>query len=349
MHARDKCWPQNLWSAKKRPSQETNSSDFAELIKSGRPYIDKSMFIEYFFKHNQWIQKFCFDYPSQSGKSINLSMLKYFFGDESAKHLFDGLEISKYPKYMAHQGRYKVIYLNFNELKNTTEADVRVTYKKIIQQLYQAHYYLIDNGDQKCPTALDEYQIKNFMSIINGDGDEITFDRALKNLMEYISADRKRYTSSFRSPILLVDGGDALVLSREHREIASIIFGGLENFDFYNRVITMGNRQSQRCNPAIHRSIDNDEARKHFGCSHEELTSILQSHGIDVVSLPLAPDFYYQELHHYNAPTEIPDNGKISPSFFNQYYIEKPAYFPKTITKILEEKSLNNNASPQLK
>jgi len=56
--------------------------------------------------------------PRRFGKTLNLSMLRYFFEktEKSNMHLFKDLEIATHADCMAHQGHYPVIFLTFKDL-----------------------------------------------------------------------------------------------------------------------------------------------------------------------------------------------------------------------------------------
>ena len=58
--------------------------------------------------------------PRRFGKTMTLSMLKYFFSEENAaenRKLFDGLEVSKDEAVMAEQGKRPVLFLTLKEWK----------------------------------------------------------------------------------------------------------------------------------------------------------------------------------------------------------------------------------------
>ncbi|MCD8078839.1 MAG: AAA family ATPase, partial [Lachnospiraceae bacterium] len=67
--------------------------DFAEIVTKGFYYVDKTGMIKELL--DDWGKVNLFTRPRRFGKSINMSMLKYFFEIGTDKHLFDGLSISK--------------------------------------------------------------------------------------------------------------------------------------------------------------------------------------------------------------------------------------------------------------
>ena len=82
-------------------------SDFKELIEEDFYYFDKTNFIEEVIKDGAKVK--LFTRPRRFGKTLNISMLKYFFDVENNKHknrkLFKNLKISKTEKGMSSKDR----------------------------------------------------------------------------------------------------------------------------------------------------------------------------------------------------------------------------------------------------
>ena len=91
-------------------------SDFKEIIAGNRYYVDKTAMIRAVWKGSK-VQLHC--RPRRFGKTLNLSMLSYFFDiEESHKHLFEGLAVAQDDEMMSqHQGKYPVIDLSFKDEK----------------------------------------------------------------------------------------------------------------------------------------------------------------------------------------------------------------------------------------
>ncbi|MCC8100918.1 MAG: AAA family ATPase, partial [Clostridiales bacterium] len=89
--------------------------DFAEIITQGFYYVDKTGMIKELLSN--WGKVNLFTRPRRFGKSINMSMLKYFFEIGTDKSLFDVLAISKETelceKYM---GQYPVISITLKNI-----------------------------------------------------------------------------------------------------------------------------------------------------------------------------------------------------------------------------------------
>ena len=86
-------------------------SDFKELIEEDFYYFDKTKFIDEVIKDGAKVK--LFTRPRRFGKTLNMSMLKYFFDIREAEEnrkLFKGLYIEKTESYK-EQGQYPVIFL----------------------------------------------------------------------------------------------------------------------------------------------------------------------------------------------------------------------------------------------
>ena len=88
--------------------------NFEKIRRNGFYYVDKTSLIEQLFSN--WGEVNLFTRPRRFGKSLNMSMLKYFFEIGTDRSLFDGLHISSNEKICSeHMGKYPVIFLS---LKN---------------------------------------------------------------------------------------------------------------------------------------------------------------------------------------------------------------------------------------
>lgn len=88
--------------------------NFEKIRQNGFYYVDKTSLIEQLFSN--WGEVNLFTRPRRFGKTLNMSMLKYFFEIGTDRSLFDGLHICANEKICSeHMGKYPVIYLS---LKN---------------------------------------------------------------------------------------------------------------------------------------------------------------------------------------------------------------------------------------
>ena len=105
--------------------------NFEDIIRRDLYYVDKTELIEEMFANESSV--YLFTRPRRFGKSLNMSMLNYFFSMDSDKTLFDGLKISKNKEICEkYQNKYPVISMtlkgvqgnNFIFAKNMFQATV---------------------------------------------------------------------------------------------------------------------------------------------------------------------------------------------------------------------------------
>ena len=163
-------------------------SDFKKVITGNHYYVDKSLFIKDIIDRGELI--LLIPRPRRFGKTLNISMLKYFYdccpdttlsnrpSATNNKSLFDSLAIQDAgAKYLEKMGQYPVIFLTF---KNIKESDWETCYykiKQLIQKEYFRHYYLLDSK------KLQPYELDYFKRIIGLEGNKGDFENSLENLL----------------------------------------------------------------------------------------------------------------------------------------------------------------------
>ncbi len=105
--------------------------DFAEIRQAGFYYVDKTKFIEQLL--DGWGKVNLFTRPRRFGKTLNMSMLRYFFEIGADASLFDGLQIAKNKKLCEeYQEKYPVIFLSFKNVEGLTFADAQYRLAELI-------------------------------------------------------------------------------------------------------------------------------------------------------------------------------------------------------------------------
>ena len=170
------------------------TDDFKEIIEKDLYYFDKTGFIENLF--TDWAKVHLFTRPRRFGKTLNMSMLKYFFdirNKEENRKLFKDLKISE-SKYFEKQGTIPVILMSFRNFKSDNWEEAFISLKTRISMLYKEFRFL--------ENELDEIDKENFMNIrrkkTNADWKESLF-----NLTQYL------YEYYRVKPIILIDEYDS--------------------------------------------------------------------------------------------------------------------------------------------
>lgn len=119
-------------------------SDFKKLIEGGYYYVDKTLLLQELLE--QGAETVLLPRPRRFGKTLNLSMLYYFFcNNEKDSRLFENTAIAQHADHMAHQGQYPVIFLTFKDVKETTWEGAYKKIAEIIAQLFEQHKHIIND------------------------------------------------------------------------------------------------------------------------------------------------------------------------------------------------------------
>ena len=173
-------------------------SDFKEIIEYDYYYFDKTKFIENILEERSKVK--LFTRPRRFGKTLNLSMLKYFFDVENReenKKLFEGLNISK-SEYFEKQGEFPVISISFkNYNKNDWESGFK-SIKSTISDIYAKFEDLMEH--------LNKRDLKKFEDIWL-EKDEGDWERSLLNLTKYV------YEYYGKKVIVLIDEYDQPIIN----------------------------------------------------------------------------------------------------------------------------------------
>ena len=176
--------------------------NFEKMITTGYYFIDKTDFIKELMDKKGDVN--LFTRPRRFGKTLNLSMLQYFFEDrhdkkgvkEDYSELFEGLNIMDAgERYTSHMGQYPVINLT---LKAGKQPDFETAYKLICRQIageYERHQYLLDG-------EMSPKNKKKFQQIMEEDADRDLYVDSLYFLSKCL------YEHFDKKTILLIDEYD---------------------------------------------------------------------------------------------------------------------------------------------
>lgn len=154
--------------------------DFEQLITSNNFYIDKTLFIKEWWENNDAVT--LITRPRRFGKTLNMSMLDYFFSVSHAGRgdLFENLSIWKEEKYRRLQGTYPVIFLSFADIKEPSYHGMREKISMIIKNLYDRYDFLLEAGQLK-------EREKEFFNKISYEMSDSVISYSLKLLCQYLS------------------------------------------------------------------------------------------------------------------------------------------------------------------
>ena len=179
-------------------------SDFKELIEENYYYFDKTNLIDEVIKDGSKVKLFA--RPRRFGKTLNMSMLKYFFDIKEAEEnrkLFKDLYIEKTENFK-EQGQYPVIFLSLKDLKARTCEEMERGIKNLLQEVFSEHKYLIKE--------LDEFDLSILKKIINKEVELEGLKSSLKFLTKIL------YEKYNKKVVVLIDEYDAPLVSAYHNK-----------------------------------------------------------------------------------------------------------------------------------
>lgn len=173
-------------------------SDFKTVIEENYYYADKTDMIGDILDDRAMVT--LFTRPRRFGKTLNMSMMKYFFGIENTeenKKLFDGLSISN-KEYMKEQGQYPVIFISFRNIEEENWEDCYFEIKNIISRTYNEFEFLRGTLNQSELAEFDSIWLKK---------EKADWKGSLKNLTRYLYKyyDRKKV-------VVLIDEYDTPII-----------------------------------------------------------------------------------------------------------------------------------------
>ena len=174
-------------------------SDFKHLIEEDFYYFDKTKFIDEIIQDGAQVK--LFTRPRRFGKTLNMSMLKYFFDIKEAeknKKLFKDLYIEKTESFK-EQGQYPVIFLSLKDLKATTWEEMQKDIKSTVARLFSEYKYLLKDLDKFDTITFENVIMKNI---------------ELENLKEILKFLTKiLYEKYSKKVVILIDEYDSPLVS----------------------------------------------------------------------------------------------------------------------------------------
>ena len=239
----------------------TGIESFKTIIDKNAYYVDKTNLIGDVLNE----QVVLYTRPRRFGKTLNMSMLYYFFSikEKENAYLFDGLNISKNKEALKHQNKYPTIFISLKEMKVSSMDDQLLKFSSIIARLLDQFEDILDNDifNEREKILLNKYHMntasKNELSesllnisiclekyyhqkvIILIDEYDVPLQAAYQNnyydeMVEFL---RSVFSSSLKTNDALEKGimTGCLRISKES------IFTGLNNFTSYSILNNIGN------------------------------------------------------------------------------------------------------------
>jgi len=281
-------------------------SDFRNIRKANAYYVDKSLFVEEII--NCPYKVILLSRPRRFGKTINLSLLNYFFEkkDQDESVLFEGLAIKKSTVFKKNFSKYPVIYITFKDVKNESFEASLTKIEILIHEIIQQHSYLL-NWEKLSPVASQLFE-----KIINQKAKKENYEDSLK----IISNQLERYHN--RQTVILIDEYDTPIhsgyVNNFYEEITSFMRNLLsgafkDNSSLFKGVITGTLRVAKESifsglnNLGVFTLIDED-FNNCFGFTKNEIHKILEDFGLSK---------YYDDVIKWYDGYKFGDNTILNP------------------------------------
>ena len=130
----------------------TGIENFKMMIDKSAYYVDKTNFIEDVLNE----QVVLYTRPRRFGKTLNMSMLYYFFSikEKENSYLFDGLNISKNKNALKVQNKYPTIFISLKEMKSLTFDAQISSFSNVIYESLEKNLEIL-SSDQLSDTTKD--------------------------------------------------------------------------------------------------------------------------------------------------------------------------------------------------
>lgn len=189
--------------------------NFEKLVTKGYYFVDKTLLIRDLLDMKGEVN--LFTRPRRFGKTLNMSMLRYFFEmDEDNRELFAGTKImSAGEKYLKWIGQFPVISLSLKSMKQPNWELAFEMLKKVIGEEYSRHWKTVETSGR-----LSDADRERYRRIRDLKGTDADYADALKYLSDCL------YVCTGRKTIILIDEYDV--------PLENAYFAG-----FYDRIISL--------------------------------------------------------------------------------------------------------------
>ena len=268
--------------------------DFERMITDDYYYVDKTLMIKDLLDKGGYVN--LFTRPRRFGKSLNISMLQYFFDNRLAEKstIFDNLLIANVGEaYLAHQNRYPVIKIG---LKDVEASDIDEALEMLaleVSREYDRHKYILESSQMTAKEKL----------IYNRLLDQEASHSELRNSLKFLSDCLAKHYN--QKVIILIDEYD-VPLEKSHfagyyddmvKFIRSLFSSALKtNTSLHFAVLTGCLRVSKESiftglNNLTIISILSDNFGEYYGFTEKEVEIMLQHYGLEEKSKQMA-DWY---------------------------------------------------------
>ena len=260
--------------------------DFKEMRVQGFYYIDKTGLIKELLEHFGKVN--LFTRPRRFGKTLNMSMLKYFFEIGGDSTLFDGLEIAKEKELCAkYMGKFPVIAITLKGATGENYVEAKEMLRRMIGKEAMRFQFLMQSEN------LTEIEKSQYRALVNTDktGAFTMPDELLKDSLQMLSQLLQKH--HHQSVVILIDEYD-VPLDKAYQsgyydamvELIRVLFGNAfkTNSSLYFAVLTGCLRISKESiftglNNFNVYTVKDVQYKEYFGFTDSEVKALLKYYG----------------------------------------------------------------------
>ena len=257
--------------------------NFKDIILNNYYYVDKTLLIKDIIDNKAKVN--LFTRPRRFGKTLNISMLQYFFenGKEDNSYLFKNLKImSEGEKYTSHIGQYPIINLS---LKSAKQPNYELAYDCLVNEIieeFKRHDYVLNSEKL-------HYEKEDYLNIINKKDNKGNMVTALK----FLSRCLEKYHN--KKVIILIDEYDVPIENSYFRGfynemidfLRSLFESALKTNEYLEFAIMTGCLRISKesiftgLNNLNIISILNTHYDEYFGFTENEVSEMLKYYGFE--------------------------------------------------------------------
>lgn len=289
------------------PRLKVGTSDFNKLVTESDLFVDKTLLIHEIIQDASEV--LLITRPRRWGKTLNMSMLQYFFTpnikidgslDQELQHqksqILSKLKISSQAETIEkYFGKYPTIFISFADIRASTFEEMQRAISSLISDLYHSHKYLLHS------TILDDEDKIMFRKYLTDHIAPEVIEKGIKRLSEML------YKHFRKKVIILIDEydkpmndwyiyklscDDHMSENDEHIQnmlnlFSAILGSALKNNNFLEKGIVTGILRIAKAslfsgvNNLKERTILDKEFGQYFGFTEEEVNVLLTKSNIE--------------------------------------------------------------------
>jgi len=305
--------------------------NFEMLVTRGYYFIDKTLLIKDLLDNKASVN--LFTRPRRFGKTLNMSMLQYFFensskdnkdSNSSSASLFEGLNILKSgEKYTSHMGQYPVINLSLKSGKQPNFELAYISIRRRISEEFERHEYILEDKNLK-------NKKERYLKILKEQGEEGDYIDSLFFLCECL----EKYHN--KKVIILIDEYDV--------PLENAFFEG-----FYDRMISFIRslfESALKTNPFLEFAVIT-------GCLRISKESIFTGlNNLEIISiLNKSYDEYFgftqNEVNKMLGDYNLNEKEALLKNWYNGYIFgDAEVYNPWSVVRFVKDLCVDKNVFP---